>query len=457
MRYDRRVVTSKKSPLLIIFLVVFIDLVGFGIVIPILPYYAKQFGATATQLGWLMAAYSGMQFFFAPVWGRLSDRIGRRPVLLMTIFGVALSMIALGLSNSLWMLFCARLFAGICGANISTATAYIADVTSPENRAKGMGMIGAAFGLGFIFGPAIGGALSIHGYGVPMFFAAGLSALNLIFAFFKLTEPPLTQSAREKNRSKRFDAKAFAQTMGDHRTRLATVSFFLVTLGITQMEVCFAIFVLARFGLGAREAGWLLAFMGTLMVLIQGGLIGRLSRRFGESRLIATGAVAMALGLIIFAFSGKIALVFFALTLLAIGNGITNPSLSSLASKGASAETRGATMGIYQSAGSLARVIGPVTAGLVYDRFGIHVPFLMAAGVMIFAFGPNFISILLEGQSVGEWLKQAKQIFKKSGLGGLVRTYGWRLVLCFFIYYLVRDVTLYILLPWLAAKGILGW
>ena len=179
----------KRSPLLVLFVVVFIDLVGFGIVIPILPYYAKAYGASALTLGWLMTSYSLMQFFFAPVWGRLSDRIGRRPVLLGSMAGSVISLLILGWAPSLLWLFVGRTFAGICGANISTATAYIADVTDEKDRARGMGMIGAAFGLGFIFGPAIGGVLSRYGYGVPMFAAAALSAANIAFAWFQLQEP----------------------------------------------------------------------------------------------------------------------------------------------------------------------------------------------------------------------------------------------------------------------------
>src|ERR1700722_13367098 len=175
----------RKGSLLTIFLVVFIDLVGFGIVIPILPYYAQQYGASAWALGWLMTSYSLMQFLVSPLWGRLSDRIGRRPVLMISILGTAISMVMLGFAPSLLWLFTARTFAGICAANISTAYAYIADVTTDENRAKGMGMIGAAFGLGFIFGPAIGGILSRYGYSAPMFFGAGLAVINLVFAYFK--------------------------------------------------------------------------------------------------------------------------------------------------------------------------------------------------------------------------------------------------------------------------------
>lgn len=449
--------TKTKGALLTIFLVVFIDLVGFGIVIPILPYYARQYGASATELGWLMAAYSAMQFLFAPFWGSLSDRYGRRPILLITIFGTALGMLMLGFARSLTALFVARLFSGFCAANISTAVAYIADVTTPENRAKGMGLVGAAFGLGFIFGPAIGGALSIYGFSTPMFVAASLSMVNLAFAIAKLKEPLGNKALRAANRAKRFDRKAIKEVFGDHRTRLATGTFFVVTLATTQLEVCFAIFMLARYGLGAREAGWLLAFVGIIMAIVQGGLIGKLSKRFGEQKLVIAGAVLMCAGLVTFAFSMKIALVFFSLGIWAVGNGLASPSLQSLASKGAQAERRGATMGVYQSAGSLARVIGPPIAGYTYDRYGIHTPFLIAGLLMIPVLVPNVFSLVLGGKSIVTWIREATKVFKESGFKGLVRTYGWKLMAFFFFYYLIRDVTLYILLPWMAAKGILGW
>ncbi len=353
----------KKSPLFIIFLVVFIDLVGFGIVIPILPYYAKTYGASATMLGWLMTSYSAMQFIFAPIWGRLSDRIGRRPVLLGSMAGIALSMVILGLAPSLLWLFIGRAFAGICGANISTATAYIADVTSEKDRAKGMGLIGAAFGLGFIFGPAIGGVLSRFGYSVPMFAAAALSLANIVFAYFKLAEPPGTQELRAQHRDRRFDRNAIRETMGDPRTRMAVLLFFIATVAITQMEVTFALFMQARYGFEAQGTGWLLAFMGIIMVVVQGGLIGRLSNRFGEARLILAGTIMMAIALVLMAQALHLSGLMIGVAVLGLGNGITNPSLMSLASHGAVPERRGATMGVYQSAGSLARVVGPPWPG----------------------------------------------------------------------------------------------
>ena len=442
----------RRSPLFIIFLVIFIDLVGFGIVIPILPYYAKTYGASATMLGWLMTSYSAMQFIFAPIWGRLSDRIGRRPVLLGSMAGIALSMVILGLAPSLLWLFIGRTFAGICGANISTATAYIADVTSEKDRAKGMGLIGAAFGLGFIFGPVIGGVLSRFGYGVPMFAAAVLSLGNSVFAYFKLAEPPQSEAFRAGNRAKRFDGLALRESMGDPRTRMAVLLFFLVTVALTQMEVTFALFVEARHGFDAQGTGWLLAFMGIIMVIVQGGLIGKLSNRLGEIRLILAGTMLMAVALVLMAQAMQLPWLYVGLAVLALGNGVVNPSLSSLASQGALPGRRGATMGVYQSAGSLARVVGPPVAGVLYDGFGIARPFLIAAALM----GVGFWAVLIWQVGSTERMRAAVAVFRSGGIRGLVKAYGWKVVAGFVAYYLIRDVTLYILLPWLAAKGVLS-
>ena len=373
----------KKSSLLTIFLVVFIDLVGFGIVIPILPYYAQQYGASAWTLGWLMTSYSLMQFLVAPLWGQLSDRIGRRPVLLASIAGTAVSMVILGMAPSLLWLFIGRIFAGICGANISTAYAYITDVTTEENRAKGMGMVGAAFGLGFIFGPAMGGVLSKHGYSVPMFVGAGLATINWVFAYFALPEPHLTPEERSAHRIRRFDRKAFHSAWSKPQTRAAIFLFFLLVFAVTQMEVTFAIFLKFKFSYDAAHAGMLLAFMGFLMALIQGGLIGKLAKRFGEPRLVIGGGIFCAIGLGIFAGAPNIHQIVIGLTLLGLGHGILHPSLSSLASMKLNPNEHGLTMGVFQSAGSLARVLGPLSAGWLYDQVSVTTPFYSAAGIMI--------------------------------------------------------------------------
>ena len=372
----------KKSPLFTLFLIVFFDLVGFGIVIPILPYYAQSYGASAWTLGWLMASYSLMQFLFAPVWGKISDHIGRRPVLLISIFGSCISMLVLGFAPSLTWLFIGRFFAGICGANISTAFAYITDVTTEENRTKGMGVIGAGFGLGFIFGPAVGGVLSRFGYAAPMFAGSGLALINLFFAYFKLHEPGLSTEIRASHRNKRFDWKLNRKILADPRTRFATLTFLLVTLAVAQMEMSFAIFLKAKFNFTAESAGILLALSGLIMAGMQGGLIGKLSKKWGEINLIRYGSLLCAIALIGFAHAPTIALIVCSLFLLGVGHGALHPSLSSLASKGAQKDLRGATLGVFQSGSSLARIIGPPVAGFLYDHAGQEWPFYCGAVIL---------------------------------------------------------------------------
>lgn len=369
-----------KSPLFTIFLVVFFDLLSFGIVIPILPYYSKTFGANAFELGWLMAAYSIAQFFCAPLWGSLSDRLGRRPVLLGTILGGALMMAATAVAPSYRVLLMARILAGVFGANISTASAYIADVTTEENRAKGMGVIGAGFGLGFIFGPALGGLLSTHGYQLPILLAAGLGIANFFFAYFVLREPERHSVPATRSRAAGVGA-AFSQS----RTGIPIGLFFLHTLSFTHLEVAFGLFVLARYNLGAREAGAFLAGMGLVSAALQGGMIGKLAKRFGELNLLPIAFLSLALGMAGAAFAGSPAVFGLCLFFVALGMGISNPCLSSLTSKAAPSAEQGAVLGVYQSAGSLARVIGPPAAGFLFDRLGPSSPLLVASGIVAFA------------------------------------------------------------------------
>ncbi|MBN20565.1 MAG: tetracycline resistance MFS efflux pump [Bdellovibrionaceae bacterium] len=372
--------------LLTLFLVLFIDLLGFGIVIPILPYYAESFGATAWDLGWLMTIYSLMQFLFAPLWGQLSDRIGRRKVLLISIFGTVLSLTGLGFASSLVWLFIARFCAGIMTANISTAYAYVADVTTQENRSKGMGLIGAGFGLGFIFGPAIGGILSQHGYSTPLFFAAGLSALNLILAIFILKEPPLTHEQRKANRDRKFNRTTLKEVLSHPLTGSTTFLFFLLTLAVVQMEVSFALYLKTRFSKTALQAGYLLGTMGLIMAFIQGGLIGKLSKLFGDIRLVLIGTVLMSAGMSWFGQTFDYTHLIYAMILMAFGHGILHPTLSSLCSQGAAPSRRGVTMGIFHSSSSLARIVGPPMSGYLFDHLGAGTPFIAASGVLLLAF-----------------------------------------------------------------------
>ncbi len=371
-----------------IFLVVFIDLLGFGIVVPILPYYATAFGASASQLGWLMMCYSGMQFLFSPLWGNLSDRIGRRPVILICLFGMSLSMLLLGLAPLLSGLFVARLLSGFFGANISTAMAYIADVTKPEDRAKGMGLIGAAFGLGFLFGPAIGGLLSHWGYAAAPLFASGLSLLNFIFTFFILKEHSLSINLRSEHRPHP-TRKLIVQTLKNRSTGLPVLLFFIVTLGMAQLETTFGLFLLRRFQLDAIHAGLILAFLALIMVFIQGKGIGPLVKKYGEVFLIMVGTGLMGLSLVGASYSPSILLFVIILSFHSIGYAFTNPSLSGLMSR-SSLHQQGGMMGIFQSAGSLGRVVGPIAAGYLFDHLGITFPFWVASLLFISAFSLAF-------------------------------------------------------------------
>src|SRR5215210_569596 len=276
----------KRSPLLVIFVTVFIDLVGFGIVIPVLPFYVvgTQFDASPRMVGLLFASYSVMQLIFTPVLGRLSDRYGRRPVLFFSLLGTSAGFLILGFATALWMLFAGRIIDGISGGNISTAQAYIADVTTPEERAKGMGLIGAAFGLGFIFGPAIGGILSRWGIGVPFLFAAGLAFANAVLLYFTLPETvtpdhPARVSAAGGGWSQ------ITASLKQPKLAFVLLIFFLFVVAFSIMTASFALYTMYRFGFDAQHNGYLFGFIGVIGVLIQGVLIGRLVKRWGETPL----------------------------------------------------------------------------------------------------------------------------------------------------------------------------
>ncbi len=360
----------KRSPLLVIFLTVFIDLVGFGIVMPVLPFYAQEYNASPVTLGWLFASYSIMQFIFSPVLGRLSDRHGRRPVLLLSIIGTGIGFLIMGMATTLWLLFAGRILDGITGGNISTANAYVADVTTPENRAKGMGLIGAAFGLGFVFGPALGGILSRWGIHVPFLFAAALAFGNAVLLYFTLPET-VTPAHPARHTAGRSYAAMFRHLSNSSLALVLAISFlFIVAFSI--MTTTFALYTMYRFGYDAQQNGYLFAFIGIVAVIVQGGLIGRLAKRFGELPLVILGALLFVAGLFALPFvgpmSGGLVALLGLIALLAVGDGMATPSLRSLASKTAGADEQGATLGLTQSAASLARIIGPLIGGfLIYS------------------------------------------------------------------------------------------
>jgi len=370
------------SPLIIVFVTVFIDLLGFGIIIPLLPFYAETFGATAVTVGLLATSFSLMQFIFAPVWGRLSDRVGRRPIILLGLLGSCLSYLGFGMASTLTSLFAARIFAGIAGANIPTAQAVVADLTTPENRAKGMGMVGAAFGLGFIFGPAIGGFLSRYGYSVPAFFASGLSLVNFVAAWFFLPET-LKPEHRAIERVGRIDALRSA--LARPHLPLLLIIGFLVVAAFSAFESTFALFAERSHGFHASSIGYVFAFVGIVLVIVQGFLVGKVVKKIGEHHIVPASLAIVAIGLLMIPATRSVAALLVANGVMAVGMGFNNPSLMSLISRYSSAEDQGGVMGLTQSLNSLARIIGPLWGGFAFDRLGIGMPYISGAAVMAVA------------------------------------------------------------------------
>lgn len=362
--------------LLILFSVVVLDLIGFGIVVPILPFYAQQYGASATVLGILLTSYSAMQFLFSSLWGRLSDKYGRKPVMILTMAGSCLSLALLGFANSMTLLFIGRILGGAFSANISIASAYVTDVTTEENRAKGMGLIGAAFGIGFILGPALGGILSPYGYHVPLLAAAGLSLLNLLYAGVRLAEPRRHHAVNEIVKTAVLKNRPILYMCAIH---------FIFTLGVTQLESIFAFFMMDRFKYNAMQVAYILVMMALIMVTIQGGLIRTLTKKCGERLLLIIGALILSLSFIMVPAPETVAFLLLPLALAAIGRGISQPSLLSLVSKKAEAHRRGAIMGTFQASASLGRVVGPLIAGVLYD-YAQPFPFYFAAGILAVVF-----------------------------------------------------------------------
>ncbi len=359
------------TPLIIIFITIFIDLIGFGMVIPILPFYAEAFNATPFEIGMLFSIYSWMQFFFAPVLGRLSDRYGRRPILFISLLGSSIGYFVIGFAGTLALVFVGRIIGGVTGGNISTAQAYIADVTSKENRAKGMGLFGAAFGLGFILGPAIAGVLSKYGVHVPFYFAAALSLVNAVALYFILPESvkpgAATVAAIRKNRF----LEVF-ESFKEKRFGLINLIYFLLVTAFSIMTYAFVLYTAFRFGFNAEQNGYLFAYVGLIAIIGQGFLFGRLVKQFGEGRLVAIGCVTMAASLLSFPFIGPqfggLALLLTATTFLSLGNAMASPSLTSLASKISAEHAQGKALGILQSGASLARAIGPTIGGVLLNN-----------------------------------------------------------------------------------------
>jgi DHA1 family tetracycline resistance protein-like MFS transporter len=400
---------KRRPSVLIIFLTVFIDLIGFGIVVPLVPVYSKHYGASGFMIGAIIASYSAMQFLFAPIWGRLSDRHGRRPILLISTAGAALSYVlfafASGIENhatALWALFFSRAFAGICGGNITVAQAYIADITAPAERSKKMGLIGMAFGLGFIFGPVIGGVgLKYLGNTGPGWTASVFCAANFLLALFILAESRQPNSEHVRPRP-RFNQ--WSHTLAQPKIGLLIAIFFLATFCFSCFESTLALLVSDNFHLGieydetkpARTVIYLFVFCGVIGALIQGGAIGRLVKKFGEPKLIAISLIFTGISLALLPFIKGEGQLFWsklfqeqgwikmlaALALLAIGSSLTRPPVFGLLSNLTAADEQGATIGVAQSAGSLARILGPLFAATLYTHVP-SLPYVICGGISI--------------------------------------------------------------------------
>ncbi|MCX6510128.1 MAG: MFS transporter [Actinobacteria bacterium] len=406
----------------VIWTTVAVDLIGFGIVLPILPQYAERFGAGAAVIGVLSASFSLAQLVFAPVWGKLSDRIGRKPIIIISLFGTAIGSLVTGFAGALWVLFLGRIIDGISGASVSVAQAAVADISPARQRARYMGLIGAAFGVGFVAGPAIGALAALGGPKVPFFVAAAIAAVNALIALKRLPETargvkghPLARADEVALREAEFvaanaDAENIAaepaldgpgivepshgalhhenadHTSPDRRAeiiRLIVVAFVGV-VAFSGFEATFSLLANNRYGLGLSATAAVFAGIGVVLVGVQGGLVGPITHRLGEGGTLRFGLIANCFGLLVLAFDLGWAGLVVALLLLTVGQGLLTPTLSSAVAGRAGLDT-GVWLGWQQSAGGAARVIGPLAAGALFQWVGMGWPYAVGAGLAAFA------------------------------------------------------------------------
>lgn len=381
----------KNRPLFSIIFVVFIDLLGFSLILPLLPYYAETFQASSFITGLLVASYAVAQLIGAPVLGRLSDRYGRRPILLDSVFGTFLGFLLLGFASTLWMLFAARVIDGLTGGNISVAQAYITDVTNAKERSKGLGMIGAAFGLGFIIGPVTGGFLSQWGYAVPAFVAAVLSFINLILIYAWLpeslgSEQRATSSKKKQPAMTAMTLSALLQALQRPFTGSLLITRFFFGLAFAIFQTIFSLYTLAKFNLSARDTGLLLTYVGILSVIVQGFLVGRIANKFREDIVIVACVALMAVSLAGWAMAPSVAALLVVLTPTAISGGILNTLLSSTLTKAVDPQEVGGILGLAASVESATRIFAPVIGGALLQELGTSAPGIFSAVLMIGVF-----------------------------------------------------------------------
>ncbi|MGE3176192.1 MAG: MFS transporter [Vicinamibacterales bacterium] len=400
-RHRRPTVPNRKGhvrvsrPLLVIFLTIFVNLVGFGIIVPLLPFYAERFGASGLTIGLLFGIFSICQLIASPLLGDASDRYGRRPVLIFSLAGTVVSFVMLALAQSITMLFVARIVDGLSGGNISTARAYVADITEPKDRARAYGIIGAAFGLGFILGPALSGVLAPVSYTAPIWAAAAITALAMFMAIFWLPE-----TVHRVQASTGAPLRAIGQLWQRPAVRQVLVIDFVYWLSFAVFQTTFALFVARRFGLDAGQTGYFFAAFGVLGAVVQGALIRPIVQRLGDKATFILGLVCSATGLVAAAFTWSLWLFALALVPLALGIGFGHPTMSSLVSRAAREDEQGRIQGAASAIESLGRAIGPVWGNASLQRFGESMPYISAAGFLLMTL---LLSVNYEvGHQVGE-------------------------------------------------------
>ncbi|MSO15539.1 MAG: MFS transporter [Ilumatobacteraceae bacterium] len=363
----------------IIWTTVALDLVGFGIVVPILGRYAERFGANGLQVGLMFASFSIAQMVFAPILGRISDKVGRKPVIVFSLIGTAVGSFVTGAAGALWVLFLGRILDGASGASVAVAQGAVADIAPPEQRARLMGMLGAAFGVGFVVGPALGGLAALGGPHVPFYLAGSIAAINAVAAMIRLPETkPDTSHITEKSQR--------GSALSPALKRFALVGF-LSMLGFAGFEATFSIWGLKQFGFTEGSASLVFVFVGVTLVAVQGGLIGPLTERLGSRKLLRIGLSLVAAGLLLLGVTTTWPMLFVALFLLSIGQGVSGPSGGALVAELAPVERRGEAIGYQQSTAAFGRVAGPVMAGALFDHVGISSQFLVSGILIVLAVG----------------------------------------------------------------------
>ncbi|MFC0272071.1 MFS transporter [Metabacillus herbersteinensis] len=383
MKRERKRKKEVGTPLFLLSFNLFIVMVGIGLVIPILPFYIERFGADASVLGFLVAIFAFMQFIFAPIWGRMSDRVGRKPLITLGLFGFAAAEFVFGFATDLWMLFLSRILAGVFGAAIMpTAMAYVSDVTTPENRGQGMGILGAAMGLGIVVGPGIGGWLAEYDLSYPFIFAGGAALIAALVSIFVLPES-LTEEAKQEtlNRNEKREnqfvlmKKALASPVG-----FLLILVFLMSFGLANFQAIFSYYSLEKFGYSPQQVGLIILLTGLIGTLAQGLLVGRLVKRFGDEKVVTGAFFLSATGFLIMLLANSFATVLLTTAIFFLGNSLLRPSLNTFISKLAGSQ-QGMVMGMNNSFLSLGNVAGPILAGYFFE-FNIHLPYLFGALVM---------------------------------------------------------------------------